>query len=310
MSAYMHEILRSRWSPREFADRPIEPEKLHSLFEAARWASSCFNEQPWRFVMAAKDDADGGFARVLSLLVERNQQWARGAWVVGFTAGKKTFSHNGAPNRFGIHDTGAASATLAIEASALGLESHFMGGFDAARAKSEFGVPDDFEIGAAFAIGYPAAPPDTAMRTRKPVAEIVFGPGWGSPVGFGDGNRGFATDCREWEAGLNAMILAGDFDGAYEKFYAEDAVLQENTDEPRAGKALNRAREATFLESMEKVDPPVLVSSLVDGMRSASEWIYGFTFRDGRQVKIEESAVRQWKDGLVVRERFYLNRQA
>lgn len=308
MSVYTHEILRRRWSPRDFADRPIEPEKLHSLFEAARWASSCYNEQPWRFIVAAKDDA-AGFERVLGVLMELNQKWAKGAAVIGFTVGKKTFTHNGAPNRFGIHDTGAASATLAAEASALGLESHFMGGFDAVRARSEFDVPDDFEIGAAFAIGYPAGPPDQSKRTRRPIEEIVFGPAWGSAVDFVKGNPGFATDCRESEDALNAMIVASQFDAAYEKFYAEDAVLQENTDEPRVGKAANRAREAKFLEMIEKVEPPVLVSSLVDGMRSASEWVYGFTFKDGRRVKLEESAIRQWKDGLVVRERFYLNRQ-
>jgi nitroreductase len=307
MPVYINEILRRRWSPREYEDRPIEPEKLHSLFEAARWASSCYNEQPWRFVIATRDDA-ANFARMLGMLMELNQKWAKGAWVVGFTAGKKTFTHNGAPNRFGVHDTGAASATLAVEASALGLESHFMGGFDAVRARSEFGVPDDFEVGAAFAIGYPAGPPDHSKRIRKPIEEIVFGPAWGSAVSFVKGNEGFATDCREWEDGLNAMILASDFDGGYAKYYAEDAVLQENTDEPRVGKALNRAREAKFLEMIQEVHPPALVSTVVDGMRSASEWVYEFTFKDGRRVKLEESAIRQWKDGLVVRERFYLNR--
>jgi nitroreductase len=308
MSVYTHEVLRARWSPRDFADRPIEPEKLHSLFEAARWAASCYNEQPWRFVMATRDDA-ANFSRMLGVLMEMNQKWAKGAWVLGFTAGKKTFTHNGAPNRFGVHDTGAASAILAVEAAALGLEAHYMGGFDPVRARSEFGVPDDFEIGAAFAIGYPAGPPDQSMRTRKTVEDIVFRHAWGSPVEFAKGNEGSPTDCRQWEDGLNALIVNKDFLGGYDRYYAEDAVLRENSGEPRVGLAANRALEAKFLETIDEVYPPVLVSSLVDGMRSASEWIYEFRFRDGRRVKAEESAMRQWKDGLVVQERFYINRQ-
>jgi len=114
---------------------------------------------------------------VLSLLMEKNQQWAKTAWAIGFSAGKKTFTQTGLPNRFALHDTGAATANLATEGTALGLRTHFMGGFDAQRARTEFHVPDDFEVGAAFAIGYideAAAVP--AARTRRNLEEIVFGP--------------------------------------------------------------------------------------------------------------------------------------
>lgn len=180
--AGLTELIRTRWSPREFTARPIEPEKLRLLFEAARWAASCFNEQPWRYILATKDDPEA-FAKVLGTFVEKNQQWAKSAWAIGFSAGKKTFSHNGAPNRFGLHDTGAASANLAIEATALGLHAHFMGGFDAQRARAEFNVPDDFDIGSAFAVGYidEAKTPPPA-RTRKGIGEIVFSGDWGSPA--------------------------------------------------------------------------------------------------------------------------------
>jgi nitroreductase len=178
----VNELIATRWSPREFLNRRVEPEKLHALFEAARWAASCFNEQPWRFVVATKDDPEA-FAKVLGVLMEKNQQWAKTAWVVGFSAGKRTFTQSGGPDRFGLHDTGAASATLSIEAVSLGLRTHFMGGFDAVRARSEFHVPDDFEIGAAFAIGYidetATVPP---VRTRKPLEDIVFGEDWGTPA--------------------------------------------------------------------------------------------------------------------------------
>ncbi len=178
----LHELLRDRWSPRDFADRPIEPAKLRNLFEAARWAASCFNEQPWRFVVATKADPEK-FQKVLSVLMEKNQQWAKTAYALGFSAAKKTFTHNGVPNRFGLHDTGAAAANLAVQATALGLHAHFMGGFDAQRARAEFHVPEDFEIGAAFAIGYiDESAVQQGQRTRRALEDIVFGGEWGAPV--------------------------------------------------------------------------------------------------------------------------------
>jgi nitroreductase len=177
----LHELIRTRWSPRDFASRPIEPEKLRGLFEAARWAASCFNEQPWRFVVVTQAEPEA-FQKMLGLLMEKNQQWAKTAYALGFSAGKKTFTHNSSPNRFGLHDTGAATANLATEATHLGLRAHFMGGFDAQRARTAFHVPDDFEIGAAFAIGYIDEAVQAGARTRKSLDEIVFGGDWGSPV--------------------------------------------------------------------------------------------------------------------------------
>jgi nitroreductase len=183
-SPALNELIRTRWSPREFLARPISPDDLKTLFEAARWAPSCYNEQPWRFVVATKDQLEQ-FAKILGLLMEMNQKWAQTAWLLGFSAGKKSFTHNGAPNRFGLYDTGAAADNLAIEATARGLHVHFMGGFDANRARTEFGVPDDFEIGAAFAAGYideSATPP--GGRTRKALPDLVFASTWGEPASF------------------------------------------------------------------------------------------------------------------------------
>ncbi len=180
--ASLHEVIKTRWSPKYFSNREVEAEKLRDIFDAARWAASCFNEQPWRFILATKADPEG-FAKVLGLLMEKNQEWARTAWAIGFSTGKRTFTQTGAPNRFAMHDTGAATANLATQATALGLRAHFMGGFDAQRARAEFHVPDDFEIGAAFAIGYiDEAGTAPAARTRKDREGIVFGPDWGSPA--------------------------------------------------------------------------------------------------------------------------------
>jgi len=171
-------LIFERWSPRGFSDRPIEPGTLRSLFEAARWAASCFNEQPWRFVVAEKSDP-AAFERVLGTLVPKNQEWAKTAWALAISAGKKTFSHNGAPDRFGMHDTGAALANLMIQATAVGLHVHAMGGFDAATAREEFRIPEDFEVAAAFAIGYSAADQIPGERSRRALADQAFGVEWG-----------------------------------------------------------------------------------------------------------------------------------
>ena len=174
--------IANRWSPRAFSDRPVSNADLRHLFEAARLAASCFNEQPWRFVIATKENA-ADHDKLLGLLVPPNQQWAKQAWVLGVTAGKKTFTHNGAPDRFGLHDAGAALASVAIQASYMGLQVHGMGGFDAARARTELGIPEDFEIGAAFALGYVEGPDEPpADRKRKSLEEIVFGMDWGRPA--------------------------------------------------------------------------------------------------------------------------------
>ncbi|HXJ39738.1 MAG TPA: nitroreductase family protein [Bryobacteraceae bacterium] len=173
----LHDLLAHRWSPRAFSSRPVPPEILRSLFEAARWSASCFSEQPWRFVIATRDEP-GDFARILDTLVPKNQEWARNAWLLGISAGKKAFTHNSAPNRYGLHDAGAALANLAVQATALGLFVHGMGGFDHDKAR-QLGISDDYDLGAAFAIGYiEGSPEPPPTRTRRPLEELVFRPGW------------------------------------------------------------------------------------------------------------------------------------
>ena len=186
----VHPLIRSRWSPRSFSSREVSSEDLRTLLEAARWAASSFNEQPCRFLVATKADP-AAFEKLLSLLSEGNQQWVRTAPVLMITAAKKTFTHSGAPNRFGMHDAGQALATLMLQAIALGLHAHAMAGFDAARARQELNILDDYDVGAAVAIGY-LGPPDQlperfrkgeeSPRHRKPLEETVFGAGWGQPA--------------------------------------------------------------------------------------------------------------------------------
>lgn len=190
--APVHELIRHRWSPRAFDPRPVEPEKLRRLFEAARWAASTSNSQPWRYIVATHDDAEN-FARVLQCFNENNQLWAKHAPVIGLSVTYLKFPQSGKPNRFALHDLGAASATLALEAVALGLQVHQMGGIFPDKAREIFGIPEDYEVGAGLALGYPGDPnslPETNTlrerelqpRQRKPASEFVFTGQWGKPA--------------------------------------------------------------------------------------------------------------------------------
>lgn len=190
----IHPLIRDRWSPRAFADKPVEARVLASLFEAARWAASSNNEQPWSYLVATRDNSEE-FAKMLSVLVDFNAGWAKNAPVLALAVSRMTFHNNGTPNRNAFYDTGAASALLSVEATAQGLAVHQMAGFDHLKAKQVFEIPDDCEPIAAMAIGYPGDPEslpgklrdrEVAPRTRKPLTEIVMSGRWGhtSPIVF------------------------------------------------------------------------------------------------------------------------------
>ena len=188
----IHEHLAYRWSPRAFADKPVTVETLGSLFEAARWAASCYNEQPWRFIVARREQGDD-YEKLLSCLVDANQSWAMQAPVLGLGIAKKTFTLNGKANNFAQHDLGLATAGLMTQATAAGLHMHAMGGIHPQRAADIYQVPDDFEVLTGFAIGYLGDPDsldesmqasERAARTRKPLTETVFSSGWERPAAF------------------------------------------------------------------------------------------------------------------------------
>jgi nitroreductase len=189
--APIHDLIQKRWSPRAFSDKLISPAVLRSLFEAARWAPSNFNEQPWAFLVATRDDQEN-FHKALGTLVEFNAGWARHAAALGIAVSKLNFQ-DGNPNRNAEYDTGAASALLSIEATAQGLFVHQMGGFYPQKAKQVFGIPDGWEPIAAMAIGYPGDPDslpgklrdrELAPRTRKPVSDFVMSGHWGHTASF------------------------------------------------------------------------------------------------------------------------------
>ena len=188
----IHDLPRSRWSPRAFSEKPVPPEILRSLFEAARWAPSSNNEQPWAFLVATKDDREA-HALLLSTLVEFNQVWARHAPVLAIAVSKMEFARGGQPNRNAFYDTGAAVAGLSVEATSRGLFVHQMAGFDAQKAIELCQIPKGWEPIAAFVLGYPGNPQtlpenlrerELAARTRKPLTDFVMSAHWGAPAPF------------------------------------------------------------------------------------------------------------------------------
>jgi nitroreductase len=183
----IHELLAARWSPYALDPRPVATEDLRSLFEAARWAPSSYNEQPWRYLVARRED-EPAFADLLSCLAEANQAWARHASVLVLTVASQSYERNGKRNAAARHDIGLASANLSLEATSRGLVVHQMGGILPERARELYGIPEGFEAVTALAVGYPArgedAPEqlrdrDAKRRPRRPQADFVFGGAWG-----------------------------------------------------------------------------------------------------------------------------------
>jgi nitroreductase len=186
--AGMVEPLLHRWSPRAFADGPIPAEDLKKGFEAARWAASSYNEQPWRFVVGHRGDAT--YQKIFDSLVPFNQSWAKSAPVLVLSAARKHFAHNGQVNHHSWHDTGAAMANFNTQITALGLHAHSMAGFDHDKAKANLNIPDDFDTVAVTAVGYLGDPEslpeglrtqEVSPRQRKDLKEFVFGE-WEKPA--------------------------------------------------------------------------------------------------------------------------------
>lgn len=186
------QLLAERWSPYGFEGRPVSETDLRSLFEAARWAASSYNEQPWNYLVATREDP-GEFERLLSCLVESNQAWARAAPVLVLGVVSLKFAKNSKDNRAAVHDLGLAAGNLVVEATSRGLSVHQMIGIMPDKAREVYRIPEYFEAWTAMAIGYKADPAklpdalkerDLAPRQRKPLSGFVFTRQWGQPSIF------------------------------------------------------------------------------------------------------------------------------
>jgi nitroreductase len=191
----IHDLLARRWSGRAFDPlKPVPRELLLALLEAARWAASCYNDQPWRFLVWDRNTDAASWQRAFGCLGEWNQKWVINAPVLLLSCADSVFERNAKPSRWGQHDTGAAGQNLYLQAAAVGLMAHPMGGYDADKARQAFGIPEAYTPMAMIAVGYPG-PADSladeyrkdelAPRERKPLGERFFEAGWGTPFKTG-----------------------------------------------------------------------------------------------------------------------------
>lgn len=185
----VHELIKKRRSIRAYSEKPVPPQDLQLLLEAARWAPSAMNEQPWRFIYAAKNENPSGYQKLLDCLVEGNRIWAQHAPVLLLTVAQTSFVATGKDYTHAWHDVGLATGNLLTQATELELYVHLMGGFSADKAKELLQLPDGYEPVAMATIGYlgdlEQLPEnlqvrELAPRTRKPLSELVYDGAWGN----------------------------------------------------------------------------------------------------------------------------------
>jgi nitroreductase len=186
----IHDLLKQRWSPRAFSSQPVETEKLQSLLEAARWSASCFNDQPWRFIVAVEPEER---EKMLGCYIASVQRWAVHAPVLMLTVAHKTFEGYDTPNRHAWHDIGLATQNLTVQATSMGLFVHPVAGIEADKAREVYHIPADFDPVTGIILGYPGElstlvekdqVKETQERTRKPLSDIVFSGDWGQSAPF------------------------------------------------------------------------------------------------------------------------------
>ena len=186
------DTIANRWSPRAFdASKPVSQEQVIALLEAARWAPSCFGDQPWRFLVWNKNTDADAWQQAFDCLAPSNQTWVKASPILMLSCADTLFGHNQSPNRWGQHDTGAAAENLCLQAGSIGLAAHQMGGFNSDLARDKFAIPTQFTPMAMIAIGYQGdanALPDElkqrelAERKRKPLGELFFEGVWDKPI--------------------------------------------------------------------------------------------------------------------------------
>ncbi len=184
----IHDLLARRWSPRAFDERSVDADTLRTLFEAARWAPSSNNEQPWRFIVATKQHQTD-WNRLFECLAEGNRRWAVRAPVLVLSIARMHFEDDEKPNRHAFHDTGLATENFVLQATAQGLVAHQMAGFDVEKARADLRIPEGYEPVAMIAVGYPGDPAllperlrerELRPRDRRSIAAWTFSGQWGT----------------------------------------------------------------------------------------------------------------------------------
>lgn len=188
----IHDIIAKRWSPCAFeSSKPIKREELLALLEAARWAPSCYGDQPWRYIICDKKTNLSAWVKLLSCLADANQVWAKNAPLLILVTYINNFGHNGRANRWAAYDTGASMENLILQAVSMGLMAHPMGGFDVTKVGEIFNVPPDFTAMAVIAVGHQAESNildstlkerEAAARERLPLDKLFFEGDWKNPI--------------------------------------------------------------------------------------------------------------------------------
>jgi nitroreductase len=188
----IEKMLAERWSGRAFdPSLAVTDEQITAICEAARWAPSCFGDQPWRYIVWNRHQDEVSWQKAIDCLALGNQQWAKKPPLLILAASAQTFSHNDTANRWNAYDTGAASVSLCLQASAMGLMSHQMGGFDDDKLKTVFAIPADINLWAMIAVGHPAAldtlnaeelERELKARERRPLATQFYRSDWNIPL--------------------------------------------------------------------------------------------------------------------------------
>lgn len=189
---HIHDIIANRWSGRAYNNaKAVSREQTLSLLEAARWAPSCYGDQPWRLVVWNKAENSPGWQAAFDTLAPGNQGWVVDAPLLMLACADTLFNHNSQPNRHAQYDTGAAMENLCLQAETLGLMAHQMGGFDAEKMRVVAAVPPRFTLMAMISVGYPADPSsfsaevaqrESATRSRRALGELFFSGSWAHPV--------------------------------------------------------------------------------------------------------------------------------
>lgn len=188
----INETIANRWSGRAFdATKAVSKEQIVSLCEAARWAPSCFGDEPWRFMVWDKNSNADAWQKAFDCLVPGNQEWVKNAPVLLLVCADTLFGHNQKPNRWAQYDTGAAAENLCLQAADLGLMAHQMGGFNVDAIREAFAIPEQFTLMAMVAVGYAGdanqlsddlKARELAARKRKPLADLFFDSAWNQPI--------------------------------------------------------------------------------------------------------------------------------
>ncbi|MDZ4140765.1 MAG: nitroreductase family protein [Methylotenera sp.] len=188
----INETIANRWSGRAYdAGKSVSHVQIITLLEAARWAPSCFGDQPWRFIVWDKYADAAAWQKAFDCLVPGNQDWVKDAPLLMLVCADSLFNHNQTPNRWAQYDTGAAAENLCLQASSMGLMAHQMGGFNADKTRENFAIPVQFTPMAMLCVGYAAdittlegdiLNRETATRSRRPLSELFFAESWGQPI--------------------------------------------------------------------------------------------------------------------------------